>query len=174
MVLTLDLLHACMPYADSRAPIYLEALNHAMLEWHIDTPIRAAMFLAQIAHESGSLRYVQELSDGRAYENRHDLGNNQPGDGPRFKGRGLMQITGRTNYLACGRALGKDLLKDSQYLETPMGASRSAAWFWYHKGLNEVADKGLFWTCSKIINGGTNGLDDRIQHYIGCRKALGL
>jgi putative chitinase len=179
MILTIDILKACMPHA-TKAGIYVECLNSAMLEFDIETPIRQAMFLAQVAHESGSLQYTLELADGRNYdisvnpELAMKLGNMVNGDGPRFKGRGLLQLTGRTNYLACGRALGRDLLTDSQYLETPMGASRSAAWFWYHKGLNEVADKGLFWTCSKIINGGTNGLDDRIANYIRCRKALGL
>lgn len=175
MILTGEILSKCFPYADSqRVEMFTEPLNHAALEFGIDTPKRIAPWLAQIAHESGSLRYVLELADGKAYEGRRDLGNVQAGDGPRFKGRGLLQVTGRANYAACGRALNRNLIEDPSYLETPMGAARSAAWFWYHKGLNDAADAERFWTISKVINGGTNGLDDRIQHYCRIRKVLGL
>lgn len=173
MTLTLAQLQGCMPYADDRASIYVECLNTAMLEFQIDTLLRQACFLAQVAHESGSLKYTLELADGRDYEGRADLGNTQPGDGPKYKGRGLLQVTGRTNTTACLAALGRRP-EDRDYLLTPMGASRSAAWFWQSKGLNEIADQGRFWSISKIINGGTNGLDDRIQHYCRCRKALSI
>lgn len=171
MILTLDQLNACMPYAAERAPIYLECLNTAMLERDIDTVLRQSMFLAQVAHESGSLRYTLELADGSAYEGRKDLGNIYEGDGKKFRGRGLLQVTGRTNTLKCLEALGRSST-DLDYLETPMGASRSAAWFWYVNGLNMMADKELFWSVSKAINGGTNGLDSRIQHYFRIRQVL--
>ena len=174
MILTLSQLNACMPYAGERAAIYLECLNTAMHERNIDTAQKQAAFLAQIAHESGSLRYTLEIADGKAYEGRKDLGNTHVGDGPRYKGRGLLQVTGRSNYEACGFALGRNLISDPEYLETPMGASRSATWFWDSKGLNSHADKDAFGTITKIINGGYNGLDDRIRHYLKCRKALGL
>lgn len=174
MTLTLAQLQACLPYANERAPIYLECLNTAMLEFDIDTPQRIACFLAQIAHESGSLRYTLELADGSAYEGRKDLGNIYQGDGKKFPGRGLMQITGRTNTLACLAALGRRQ-DDLQYLETPMGASRSAGWFWTaYKGLNRLADEGRFGTLTKQINGGYNGIDERIIHYVRIRKVLGL
>lgn len=174
MILTLAQLNACMPHAGARAPVFLECLNTAMLERKIDTALRQSAFLAQIAHESGSLRYTLEIADGSAYEGRKDLGNTHVGDGKRFKGRGLIQLTGRTNYEKCGFALGRNLIADPDYLETPMGASRSATWFWESKGLNELADKESFGAITKIINGGYNGLDDRIRYYIKCRKALGL
>lgn len=173
MILTLDQLKAAMPYADDRAAIYLECLNTAMHEQGIDTLLRQACFLAQIAHESGSLRYTLEIGDGRAYEGRDDLGNTQPGDGPKYKGRGLIQITGRTNTEAVLTALGRNV-EDRQYLETPMGASRSAAWWWRTHGCNEIADQGNFGSLTKRINGGYNGIDDRIKHYIKARKALGI
>lgn len=173
MILTLSHLDDCMPYAGARAQIYLECLNTSMHEFDIVTPIRQAMFLAQVAHESGSLRYTRELADGSAYEGRKDLGNIYEGDGKKFSGRGLIQITGRTNTLKCLAALGRKET-DLDYLETPMGASRSAAWFWYVNGLNMMADQELFWSVSKKINGGTNGLDDRIRHYVRARKALGI
>jgi putative chitinase len=178
MSITLAQLKACMPYAGDRAPIFLEALNKAMEEFGITSPLRQSAFLAQIAHESGSLRYTVELADGRGYDPTTNpslaakLGNTEPGDGPRFKGRGLIQLTGRANYERAGKALGKDLLKDTSYLETPVGASRSAAWFWKDAGLNTVADNDEFGAITKKINGGYNGLDDRIRHYVRARKAL--
>lgn len=174
MILTIDQLNACMPYAGERAPIFIECLNTAMHEFGIDTLARQACFLAQIAHESGSLKYTLEIADGSAYEGRKDLGNTHVGDGKRFKGRGLIQLTGRANYTACGEALGRDLIADPSYLETPMGASRSAAWFWKDRGLNDLADQGAFGSITKKINGGFNGLDDRIRHYVKARKALGI
>lgn len=172
-MLTLAQLNACMPYAGDRAPIFVECLNTAMTEFGIDTLLRKACFLAQVAHESGSLRYTREIADGSAYEGRKDLGNTHVGDGKRFPGRGLIQVTGRANTLACLAALGrKD--DDVEYLETPMGASRSAGWFWRENGLNGIADIGNFGTLCKRINGGYNGLDDRIKNYVRCRKALGI
>lgn len=180
MMLTLDLLKACLPYAGDRAPIYLECLNTAMLEAGIDTPQRIATFLSQIAHESGSLKYTREIADGSAYEGRTDLGNTHVGDGKRYLGRGLIQVSGRANTEACLAALGRKL-DDLTYLETPMGASRSATWFWKTKGLNDLADRGLFASVTAVINGkvGSNairlpGLDDRIAHYVRCRRVLGI
>lgn len=174
MMLALDQLNACIPFAGARAAIYLECLNTAMTERRIDTLARQSAFLAQIAHESGSLKYTLELADGSAYEGRRDLGNTHEGDGAKYKGRGLLQITGRANYEKCGFALSRNLIADPQYLETPMGASRSAAWFFDTHGCNELADGGKFWSISKVINGGTNGLDERIIHYCRIRKVLGI
>lgn len=173
MMLDLPKLIGCMPYSGDRAPIFLECLNTAMSEFGIDSPLRQSMFLAQVAHESGSLRYTREIADGSDYEGRLDLGNNAVGDGKKYRGRGLLQVTGKTNTLKCLASLNRKL-DDLDYLETPMGSSRSAGWFWYSKGLNMQADQGLFWSVSKIINGGTNGLDDRISHYVRARRALGI
>lgn len=173
MILTAAQLSACMPYAGERVPIYVEALIHAMLEFDIDTLARNACFLAQIAHESGSLKYSREIASGADYEGRLDLGNTHVGDGKRYPGRGLIQITGRTNTEHCLVALGRPE-SDLEYLETPMGASRSAAWFWKLNGLNELADQGAFGTITKKINGGYNGLDDRIRHYVRIRKVFGI
>lgn len=179
MSITLAQLQAAMPYAGARADLYLQPLNAAMAEFQIDTLARKASFLAQIAHESGSLKYVREIGSGSAYDTGSlavRLGNTpeDDDDGERLKGRGLIQITGTTNYRTCGLALGFDLLADPSYLETPVGASRSAAWYFASRGCNEAADAGNFGTITKIINGGYNGLDDRIRHYIRCRKALGI
>jgi putative chitinase len=163
-----------MPFAGPRAAIYAEPLTITMAEFLIDTPKRQAAFLANLAHESGSLRYVEEIASGDAYEGRLDLGNTQPGDGRRFKGRGLPQITGRDNYRKCGAALGLDLITNPELLEQPVPATRSAGWFWHVKNLAPLADADKFGSLCRLWNGGFNGLDDRITHWLRIRKVLGL
>lgn len=165
---------AAMPFAGPRADTFAAPLTAAMAEFGISSAQQQAAFLAQVAHESGSLRYTRELSDGLGYEGRADLGNNQPGDGPRYKGRGLLQITGRANYAHCGADLGLDLLGHPEILELPVGASRSAAWFWKAHGLNRYADADTFGSLTKAINGGYNGLDERIKNWLVARRALGV
>lgn len=167
-------LGAMMPAAASRSVIYAPLLTAAMHEFGIDTHRRQAAFLAQICHESGSLRYTKEIADGTSYNGRVDLGNTQPGDGPRYKGRGLLQITGRSNYRDCGAGLGLDLVSHPELLEQPEGACRSAGWFWKSRGLNQFADGDLFGALTRRINGGFNGLDDRIIHWLRIRRCLGL
>lgn len=171
-MITLHELKEIMPYAGKRAEIYIEPLNSSMLEFQITGPVREAAFLAQIAHESGSLKYVKELASGEAYEGRKDLGNTEPGDGVRFKGRGLIQITGRSNYAECGDALGLDLVNHPDLLELPFNACRSAAWFWESRGLNELADKGDFKLITKRVNGGFNGYADRLSYYERAQRVL--
>lgn len=161
-----------MPFAKARISTFAAPLNASMMEFCISTKARQAAFLAQVGHESGQLRYVQELASGSAYEGRTDLGNDQPGDGVRFKGRGLIQITGRANYIACGKALGLDLLLHPELLEEPESACRSAAWFWRSHGLNELADAGDFLRITRRINGGTNGLEDRQALYAKAQEVL--
>lgn len=166
-------LQSIMPFANARIPSFVATLNAAMHEFHINSPIRQAAFIAQIAHESGELRYVEEIASGIAYEYRKDLGNTQPGDGMKFKGRGLIQITGRNNYLECGKALGVDLVTQPELLETNDLACRSAAWFWASHGLNDLADKGDFERITKRINGGLNGLKERQAYYVKAMLYLG-
>jgi putative chitinase len=120
-----------------------------------------AHFLAQVGHESGQLRYVLELASGKAYEGRADLGNTSPGDGVRYKGRGLIQITGKHNYVLCGLALDLPLLDTPELLEEPAYAAASAGWFWHNKNLNALADLDDLVKVTKRINGGTNGMLDR-------------
>jgi putative chitinase len=163
-----------IPNAGPRSDIFAEPLTAAMAEFEITTPQRKAAFLGQVAHESGSLRYVRELADGSAYEGRADLGNTEPGDGPRYRGRGLLQITGRSNYAACGIALGLPLIGQPELLETPIAASRSAGWFWKMKNLNQYADRNMYATITKLVNGGYNGLDDRLARWLEARKGLGI
>lgn len=174
MALTLDQLRKCIPYAGPRAALFHPHLVAAMAEFGIDTPLRQAAFLAQIAHESGSLRYVREIASGEAYESRKDLGNTQPGDGKRYKGRGLIQITGRANYRQCGQALFGDdrLLEMPTLLEDTVAACRSAAWFWHSRSLNPLADTGAFRAITRVINGGFNGYADRLAYYERAKAVL--
>ena len=146
------------------------ALTDAMREGEINTRIRQSAFLAQIGHESGSLVYVREIggpSYFAKYNGRKDLGNTQPGDGSRFFGRGLIQVTGRSNYAKCSQALFGDdrLLKTPDLLEQPEWAAKSAVWFWSTRNLNELADADRFTDLTKKINGGTNGIEDRKARY---------
>jgi len=163
-------------------------INDACVKFDISTPIRQLCFLAQVGHESGSLFFTEELASGEAYEGRKSLGNTQPGDGVRFKGRGLIQITGRTNYKAVSDALGIDFIKNPALLggknvnvcsnDQLKNAAFSAAWFWNSRKLNIIADSiniakpidtgtnlANFILLTKKINGGTNGLNDRLNRY---------
>lgn len=157
-----------------RAAQFTTPLTSAMERYHINTPARVAMFLAQVMHESGRLRYVREIVSGDAYEGRRDLGNLQKGDGRRYKGRGLIQITGRINYRACSQALFGDerLLDEPEQLEQPEAAAQSAAWYWASRNLNHFADAGEMLTVTRRINGGTHGLDERIAYWDKAKKLL--
>jgi predicted chitinase len=144
---------------------YLPHIEQAMREFQITTPARAQMFLAQVGHESGSLRYMEEIASGAAYEGRKDLGNTQPGDGRKYKGRGPIQLTGRANYAAAGKALGLDLINHPELAADPRNAFRVSAWWWWQAGLNPIADRRDVNAATRRINGGTNGLTDRQQRY---------
>lgn len=144
---------------------FLEPLNVTISRYEINTPQRIRMFLAQVGHESGELRYVRELASGAAYEGRKDLGNTSPGDGVKYRGRGLIQITGKSNYAICGLALDLPLIDRPELLESPMNAAMSAGWYWHNKNLNSLADLNLFDTITRRINGGNNGEADRKRLY---------
>ena len=172
----------------TNAAKFMDAINATCDKFQINTPIRQLCFLAQVGHESGSLFFTEELASGAAYEGRKNLGNTQPGDGIRFKGRGLIQITGRANYKAVGDALAVDLIKNPTLLggknvnkcspDQLKNAAMSAGWFWNSRKLNDLADKiniskpvdtganlDNFVLITKKINGGTNGLHDRLNRY---------
>jgi predicted chitinase len=155
----------------SKAAEVAPHLNRAMKEANISTPERKAAFIAQLAHESGGFKYNQEIASGAAYEGRRDLGNTQPGDGKRFKGRGYIQLTGRANYAAAGKALGLDLVNNPELAAKPENASRVAAWYWNSRGLNKLADQGNFDGITKRINGGYNGKADRDAYHARALRA---
>lgn len=172
------------------ATLFLEDINETLSKYQINTPIRQLCFLSQVGHESGGLFYTEELADGKAYERRIDLGNTNKGDGVKYKGRGLIQITGKANY----QFLSDDLHYDFVENPTDLGgknarrcnkiqlkyATLSAGWYWNKHHINEVADKiDLYKPMShksknllyyeiitKIINGGLNGFQDRVNRYV--------
>jgi putative chitinase len=160
----------------ARTLVWANPISAAMALWAIDSEARQAAFIAQIGHESGRLVYVRELwgpTPAQArYEGREDLGNTQPGDGKRFMGRGLIQITGRANYVRAGQALDLPLTDQPELLEQPSNAALSAAWFWNVHGLNELADAGDFQTITRRINGGMNGYQDRLALLALAKNAL--
>ncbi|WP_199290367.1 glycoside hydrolase family 19 protein [Leptolyngbya sp. FACHB-36] len=172
-LLTVGQLTAILPDADStRVAALTPHINRTCIEFDITTPLRQAHFLAQVAHESDRLHALEEYASGEDYEWRDDLGNTQPGDGVRFKGRGLIQITGRANYSQCGAALNVDLIAAPKRLADPDLACRSAGWFWDTRQLNPDADKDDVETVTKVINGGYNGLDDRVQLLQAAKRIL--
>jgi putative chitinase len=149
----------------SRIDEFLEPLNRTMQEFEINTPQRIRMFLAQVGHESGQLHYLEEIASGKAYEGRADLGNTLPGDGPRYKGRGLIQLTGKRNYALAGLALDLDLLQQPELLLLPENACKVSGWFWKNGNLNALCDAGFFKELTRHINGGLNGYDKRLMLY---------
>jgi putative chitinase len=144
----------------------------AMESYEINTPTRIAAFIAQTGHETQGLIHTQELWGPTPAQKGYEppgrkaamLGNTQMGDGYRFRGRGLIQITGRANYQACGKALTVDLLINPDLLANEL-AARSAAWWWLAHGCNAIADGGDFEALTKRINGGLNGIDDRLRRW---------
>jgi predicted chitinase len=164
--------------ADDDAVLELcPGIARTMANRNIDTPLRRAHFLAQIGHESGELRFRAEIANGEAYEGRADLGNSTPGDGRRFKGRGLIQLTGRANYAEYGRALGREaeLLALPERIETDNELCVDVAgWFWAKRGLNALADSDDLTAITKRINGGLNGLEDRRRLLMRTKSLLGV
>jgi putative chitinase len=182
MTVTQQQLQIVMPSARSQAGVFISALNTAMSHRNINTPKRIAAFLAQVGHESGQLQYVRELGSAQ-YLSKYDtdalavrLGNtSQPdGDGQKYRGRGLIQITGRDNYRECSLGLFGDdrLLFLPELLEKPQWAAESAAWFWQKNGLNELADRDQFNSITRRINGGLSGLQDRLLLWARARAVL--
>lgn len=171
--MNVDTLLAAMPgLTRSLAGSYLAPMEAAMREFQITSELRSRMWLAQVGHESVSLRYFEEIASGAAYEGRRDLGNTQPGDGVRFKGRGPIQLTGRANYTSAGAALKLPLVSNPPMAADPRHAFRVSAWWWQTHGLNPISDTGDVLAATRRINGGTNGLADRQSRYARCR-ALG-
>jgi len=188
------------PYLDH----WFDALSQALPDYEINTPKRVAAFLAQCAHESGNFNFIkenlnykaeslvrvwpryfnagnaaqyahnQEKIANRAYAGRMGNGPEESGDGWKFCGRGLIQLTGRSNYQAFADSLQISIDDASEYLKTFEGCVQSACWFWEANNLNQYADNGDITTMTKRINGGTLGLDDRIKNYQHALQIFGV
>jgi len=185
VVFTEQQLRQIMPNAGlTRIRKYLSYLNQAMAEFAISTPLRQAHFLAQVAHESGEMRYTKELASGKAYEGRKDLGNTVKGYGVKYKGRGFLQVTGYYNYKAYKLYCGFDVVSKPELLEQPRGATRSAGWvFTQGLGVNLCMyadlDNGenteeVLKRITKKINGGYNGLASRRKYLVRAKQVLGV
>lgn len=157
----------------NKAVVFAALLAEICPQWGINTQKREAMFIAQLLHESGEFRYLAELGSN-SYLSKYDTGKlairlgNTPeadGDGQLYKGRGLIQVTGKYNYKKCGEALKINLVKNPELLENPRHAVSSACWYWQSRKLNRFADADDILGCTKSINGGTNGLEDRKQYW---------
>jgi predicted chitinase len=170
-LVTADVLRVVMPRLPLvKLNLYLPFLQQALAEFLIDTPLRAAAFLGEVAEESIELRYFEEIASGAAYEGRKDLGNTQPGDGVRYKGRGPIQLTGRGNYRKYGLALSLDLEGHPELAADPSVGFRTAGLYWKSHGLNELADAKNLREITRRINGGELGESTREMYY---RRALG-
>ena len=181
----------------------VSSLNTLAEKYGLSSPLRLAHFLAQTAHESGGFRLIEEnlnySADGLmkifpkyfkdkdpqayhrqpekianvVYASRMGNGDTASGEGYKFRGRGLIQLTGKNNYSALANDLGVSIDETVAYLATPEGAVESAAWFWNKNGLNALADKDDVTAVTKKINGGTIGLEDRMKHTEDFKQILG-
>lgn len=157
------------------------ALVGAMVSKDITTPLRIMHFLAQMSHESGGWHFLTELG-GPSYFQMYEpgtskgkrLGNTQPGDGAKYKGRGFTMLTGRANYKAYGDKLGIDLIGHPEQAALPDVAARIAVQFWADKGLNALADRDDVEAVTLRINGGANGLEDRAAILSRLKRAWGF
>ena len=166
--------------APAKCQSFLAPLNEAMRKHGITSLQRTAAFIAQLAHESGEFRYMEELWGPTAAQKRYEpscdlakrLGNMQAGDGRRFKGRGPIQITGRFNYKKYGDLLAIDLIAQPDRAATPEIGFATAGLFWERNGLNELADAGNFKEITRRINGGQNGAAERERFYEIAKQVL--
>lgn len=162
MEITASQLRQIAPKAKN-ADALVRCINQWAPTFGITNRLRMAHFLAQCAHETMGFVLLTELSSGKAYEWNAKLGNTQKGDGVRYKGRGLLQLTGRANYQAYAKSkwCNGDLMSHPDWLAQLPGAVKSAMWYWWNKNLNTLADQNAFTTITRKINGGTNGIESR-------------
>ena len=154
----------------------------AMDLFEINTPARRAAFCAQVGHESGGFKFINEIwgptPAQMRYEVRGDLGNNQPGDGFRFRGRGWIQLTGRDNYRKAYQRLSAmspdvpNFEADPDIVATSRWAAMTAAEFWFNAGCNKLADEGRFEQVTRVINGGLNGYPDRLARWDAAKETF--
>jgi putative chitinase len=201
-MITINQLYNIMSLGKQSIDPFVVPLNEAMAEFRINSAARQSAFIAQLAHESSELRTLQENLNysanglmrtfpkyfnaatageyarqprriaNRVYANRMGNGNEASGDGWKHRGMGPIQLTGKDNHGRCGDALGLDLRNNPELLLEPEVGARAAAWFWSSNGLNELADRGDFRLITKRINGGYNGLEDRLAYWAKAKKYI--
>ncbi|EOM75312.1 glycoside hydrolase family 19 protein [Rhodococcus rhodnii] len=165
-LLTVEQLTAIVPFIPhENAVAYIEPLNRALAKAQIDNPFRIAAFISQLVVESDSFRTFEEYASGAAYEGRADLGNTQAGDGQRYKGRGAIQVTGRHNYQQVSDYTGIDFVAHPELMASTEHAFETAAWYWQSRNLNATADGSNIESVSRLVNGGTHGLIERIASF---------
>ncbi|MBN3757244.1 glycoside hydrolase family 19 protein [Paraburkholderia sp. Tr-20389] len=187
-----------------RSAQWVSPLQATCDKYFINTPLRVAAFLAQCGVESARLTALSENLNysatgllttfpkyfnaveaaqyerqpqriaNRVYANRYGNGNEASGDGFRFRGRGLLQVTFKDNYAACGKAIALPLTDHPELLEQPCNAALAAGWYWDSRDLNKLADAGKFEGITRAINGGLNGYSERLALYSAAKRALGI
>ena len=165
-----------MPRAmDSRVAEFVKSFNDYAEQFGITTPLRAAHYIAQVAHETGQLKWLEEIASGAQYEGRKDLGNTQKGDGKRFKGRGYLQTTGRANYQAYQNSgfCNGDLMSHPEWLAKQPGCQKASMYYWWKRKINAAADRDDCRAVTKLINGGYNHYAERAQFTRMAKSALG-
>jgi len=162
-------------WADRQAAIIAavgEGLAPTLQSYNITTRLRIAHFMGQTCHESAGFRTTEEFASGDAYEGRKDLGNSEPGDGRRYKGRGLLQLTGRANYRALGKVLEVDLENEPERAAEPLLSLRIACEYWKSRNINVPCDRDDLITVTRLVNGGLNGLEDRRLYTSRAKVAI--
>lgn len=160
----------------------LPGINATFSQFSIDTPLRQAHFLGQVLHESGGFRWLKELWGPTDAQRRYeppsrlaaDLGNTQPGDGKRYMGRGVIQLTGRSNYAQFSKAIGVDVVADPDLVASSPYAVLAAGWFWQTRKINAAADRDDLIRVTRLVNGGRNGLEDRRRYLNRAKRVLGI
>ncbi|GAB4135893.1 MAG: hypothetical protein Fur0046_09150 [Cyanobacteria bacterium J069] len=157
-------------------------INATFEKFEINTPLRIAHFFGQVLHESGGFRYLREIWGPTDAQRRYEppsslaktLGNTQPGDGARYMGRGVIQLTGRSNYAQFSKAMGVDFVANPDLVASPQYAVTAAGWFWQTRKINQHADRDDLTAVTRVVNGGRNGLADRQKYLTRAKQVLGV
>lgn len=169
-----QMLRICPGVCRENLDSFVADFNRWSAEFGVTTPLRASHFIAQVLHESGSLRYTEEIASGKAYEWRQDLGNIYKGDGVKFKGRGYLQITGRANYQAYAKSkwCKGDLMSHPEWLANSPGNVKASLWFWWKNNISALADKDDVKAVTRKINGGLTGYSQRAYWTRMAKKVM--
>lgn len=172
-MITREMIKAIAPNSKEEIVVPLvKYLNMYMPKYGVDNYLRICHFLAQAAHEAASFRTLEEYASGADYEGRKDLGNTQKGDGIRYKGRGIFQLTGRANYRTIGAKLGYDLENNPELAKTPEVSVLTALEYWRSRNLSQLADADNVELITRRINGGLNGFEDRKKYLERCKRVI--